>query len=471
MRAFRRYFYRIINAVSYFWYKLMFAINCFLDEKIIARDEILRAKIQGVAISTGRKLKYSDDEITASNKRKHTLALNREEVPSSIPQAKSSKNSASKIVHVVNLFIPSQKNKSLFNRTTLAIQSIEEAIRFTENVEILGCSSIALKRAGWKTRILIRNAANTIGHNKDFLYLKDMFDAAAELAGDDDYILYSNLDCQLTRGFYKNLFKNNSDIVEYVRRNCPETKSLKEIFSGESWPYTTGRDAFAFKKKTYLSIREYIPDFIIGEPHWDTALSGICQKLHSTSENLSDLYHIDHPKEWDINSLTIGGQYNQSLFAEAKADGLTDIDLLSVQKKTGLVIYNHDHSKLNLKKLTHFLDRHMDCEIVIIDLLKKEKDLQEDLLDTNYYPIIHRGRHTLALNQETALKNLGMHLLEGFEKIKFISLKDLNKRDYKGEVHKVKTLKPFDYFSINEQKHKNIRSRSYLNDEGLLQLC
>ena len=37
----------------------------------------------------------------------------------------------------------------------------------------------------------------------------------------------------------------------------------------------------------------------------------------------------------------------------------------------------------------------MDCEIVIIDLLKKEKDLQEDLLDTNYYPIIHRGRSTL----------------------------------------------------------------------------
>lgn len=471
MRALRRYFYRIINTTSYFWYKLIFTINDFIDSQIINQDETLRSKIKGIAVSTGRRLDYEGDTVEASAQRKHKFQINREEVEVKAPHIQSAKGSASKIIHVVNLFLPPPKNKSLCNRTNLTLQSIEKAVTQTAGVELLGCSSIALKRPGWNTRILIRNAANTIGHTKDFLYLIDMLDAAAELAGDEDYILYSNLDCMLTPRFYSNLFKNNSDIVEYVRRNCEEKKSLNEIFSGESWPYTTGRDAFAFKKKTYLSIREYIPDFIIGEPHWDTALSGICQNFHETSENLSDLYHIDHAQEWDINSLSIGGQYNQNLYNEAKASGLTNIDLLSVQKKTGVVIYNHDCSKFSLKKLTHFLDRHMDCEIVIIDLLKNEKDLKEDLLDANYYAVIHRDRSTLALNQEAALKNLGMHLLEGFEKIKFISLKDLNKRDYKGEVHKVKTLEPFDYFSINEQKHKNIRSRSYLNDEGLLQLC
>jgi len=64
-----------------------------------------------------------------------------------------------------------------------------------------------------------------------------------------------------------------------------------------------------------------------------------------------------------------------------------------------------------------------------------------------------------------------MHLLNGFEKIKFISLKSLNKNDYKGETYRSEGLEPFDYFSTNKHKHKNITKISYINDDGLLELC
>ena len=201
MRALRRYFYRIINFISYRWYKFIFAINYFIDDQIINQDEILRSKIKGVAVSTGRRLDYEGDSVEASAQRKHKFQINREDVEVKAPNIQSAKGSASKIIHVVNLFLPSPKNKSLCNRTNLTLQSIEKAVTQTAGVELLGCSSIALKRPGWNTRILIRNAANTIGHTKDFLYLIDMLDAAAELAGDEDYILYSNLDCMLTLVF------------------------------------------------------------------------------------------------------------------------------------------------------------------------------------------------------------------------------------------------------------------------------
>ena len=471
MRAARRFVSRILNAAAYWWHSFLFNINNIIDETIINRDKVLRSKIQGVAISTGKKLNYSEDEVSATAKRSHKLEIPRDDVAPPSLKIDSSSKKASKIIHVVNLFIPAQKNQSLYHRTSLTLESIEQAAKSSSCVQLLGCSSVALKKHGWKTRILIRNAANTIQHTKDFLFLKDMLDAAAELASDSDYIVYSNLDCPITNDFYNNLLEDNSDIVEYIRRDCPSAKSLEDLFKGESWPYTTGRDAFAFKKKTYLSIREYIPDFIIGEPHWDTALSGICQKLHTTTENIKDVYHIDHPKEWDINSLTIGGQYNQSLFSEAKANGLTDINLLSVEKKTGVIIYNDTGSKFNIKKLAHFIDRHMDCDIAIIDLVKSNKQIREDLFDCNYYPIMHKGNKTQRLDQELTLKNIGMHLLNGFEKIKFISLKSLNKNDYKGETYRSEGLEPFDYFSTNKHKHKNITKISYINDDGLLELC
>jgi len=450
---------------------LVFKLQRYIEERIVLLDKRLRHKVKGVAQTTGHSFHYAKDFIKASSQRPHTMttsdALDLEELPS----IEESDNSALKIVHAVNLFIPPKKNKSLHHRTQLTLKSLERAAFVGKEVILLGCSSEAAQRTGWSTRLIPRNAKNTLGHTKDFLFLKDILDAAADLAEDDDYIVYSNLDCPITQDFYSNLLKDDSDIVEYIRRDCESKDTLEELFAGESWPYATGRDAFAFKKKVYQSLRDYIPDFIIGEPHWDTGLSGLCQKLHKTTENLTDVYHIDHARTWDNNSLSLGGEYNQRLWMELRSYGVSEIDLLSVEKQKGVVIYNHDCSRIKLKKLERFLERHMDYEIVLIDLVKKERDIKEDIFEVRYYPILHKGRSTLKVNQTIPLKNIGLHIMEGFKEIKFISLKELNKNNYTGQTLSEEKQQALDNYLENEAKNINIRKESYINDEGLLQLC
>ena len=449
----------------------MFLASRKIDRYIIYSHKELKIKIKGNANPTGYIFSHVRDNVEASVKRGHRLNDIKPFDKQHLPEISSSEGRVKKIAHVVNFFIPNRKNKSLYHRTKLTLQSLEEAAASCQNVDLIGCSIKQEKRAGWIMKQMDRSAISELGHAKDFLYLLDMLDAAAELVNDDDYIIYSNFDCPVSAQFYHNLLSINEDIVEYIRRDCEKKNTLKEIFAGESWPYITGRDAFAFKKKTYLSLRQYIPDFIIGEPHWDTALSGICQQLHQTTENTSDLYHIEHDITWDNNNLSIGGQYNQSLWMEARAYGLSNINLLSIQKKKGLVVYNEGDQKLSIKKIEKFISRHLDYEMLFIDLIKNPKNLKDDLFELRYYPILHKGNSTLKLKQTAAIKNIGVRLLDGFDEIKFVNLRDLNKGDYKGETHKSPYVKFYDFFLENERSYPNIEKVSFLNDEGLLELC
>ena len=455
-------------ALSFFYLK--FKINRYLDQQIIQRNASLRRKVRGSVTLTGNVLAY-DCSVKASKGRPHRFGDIDSFDSESKPVIFSTGQVSKKIVHVVNFFLPEDKRSSLYKRTSLALESLEKFASKYPQVQLVACTSEPFARQGWKVCHLERNAKNVLGHNKDFLFLKDMLEEGSKLASNEDYIIYSNFDCIISPTFYENLLQEKSDIIEYVRRDCEIQKDLELIFTNDSWPYITGRDAFAFKKGTYESIKEHLPDFIIGEPHSDTALSGICQKLHKTKENLIDLYHIEHARTWDSNSLSIGGEYNQRLWLEVRAYGLSDIDLLSVEKQQAIVIYNHNLTKFKYASFNKFCQRHQDYEIIFIDLIKKDRGARSDITDVKYYPLAHKGSSTLRLNQSCALKNLGFHLLEGFRKIKFISLKDINKNDYKGEEFCEDELIQFNNFSPNKTKIPNIEKISYINDEGLLQLC
>ena len=462
----KNYIYHLGRNVRLTVFYTKLKISRWIDEKIIDKDRKLKATVKGKAVVTGTALSY-ESCIEASNIRPHRFGDIDSFDQDSAPTITESSSKAQSIIHVVNFFLPDNVKSSLYRRSALALESIERFAAQHPQVKLVACVSKPFQKTGWNTVVMERNAKNVLGHAKDFLFLKDMFTEAAKFAKEGDYIVYSNFDCIISQNFYSNLLEEDASIIEYVRRNCESQKSLEDIYKNDSWPYVTGRDAFAFKKSTYESIEEYIPDFIIGEPHWDTALSGICQKLHKTKENLEDIYHIDHARTWDSNSLSIGGEYNNRLWLEARAYGLSDIDLLSVEKNKALVIYNHDLSKFRAKKFDRFLQRHLDYEIVFIDLLTKTKDVKQDILYVKYYPIMHNGKATRCIDQSVALKNIGMHLLSGFKKIKFISLKDVNKYDYKGEEHDSSTLSQFNNFE-NTEKNKNF---TYINDEGLLQSC
>lgn len=463
--------FSLFNFISFFFYKTLYDVSQGIDRYIIKSNKDLNIKLKGVANPTGYIFNHITDNLKASKKRNHRFNDTDYFDKQNFPKIESSEGRVKKIAHVVNFFIPNKKNKSLYHRTQLTLESLENAAMRLPNVDLIGCSTKDEKRPGWIMKKIERSAKSELNHSKDFLFLLDMLDEASNLVEDDDYIVYSNFDCPVSPNFYENLLSINSDIVEYVRRNCENKKNLKEIFEGESWPYVTGRDAFAFKKKTYLSIREYIPDFIIGEPHWDTALSGICQQLHYTFENLSDLYHIDHDMTWSSHNLSIGGQYNQSLWMEARAYGFSNINLLSVEKTKGLIIYSSGQEKLSIPKIEKFISRHLDYEIAFIDLIKNQKDLKNDTLELNYYPILHKGPSTLKLNQDAAVKNIGCRLLNGFAEIKFIKLKDINNGNYFGEVYKEPYVNFYDFFIENETKHPNIRKNAFINDEGLLEIC
>ena len=468
---FKKQIYWLIELVLFSFYSFVFKLSRSIDAQIVRLDKDLRQQVKGVAVSTGYVFSHIRDSVEASKKRLHKFNDLDKIDKKHFPKIKTSKGRVKKIAHVVNFFIPPKKNECLYHRTKLALESLENAASNCSNVELIGCSAKNESRTGWIMQKIERNAASELGHKKDFLFLLDMLDRAAEEVGDEDYIIYSNFDCIVTDHFYNNLLSCNSDIVEYVRRDCAKVNTLSEVLAGESWPYVTGRDAFAFKKKTYLSIRKYIPDFIIGEPHWDTALSGICQNLHETTENLNDLYHIEHDQTWDPHSLSLGGEYNQSLWMEARAYGLSNVNLLSVQKKKALVLYNDTNTKLSIKKIEKFISKHLDYEMIFIDLLKHKKQLKDDIFELRYYPILHKGQSTLKLNQRASIKNIGTRILEGFEEIKFISLKEVNRYNYKGEVLLSPYDKEYNFFIENEKKFPNIRKQSYLNDEGLLELC
>ena len=397
-----------------------------------------------------------------------------------------------RIIHVVNLILPEDiKNESLRNRVKLTLESIETAKN--KNVTLLGCSSKEISRDKWKIHKLNRDAKTEFGEKRDFAFLNDMLNAANSIAEKGDIIFYSNLDCPIHPDTYKNIFKENEGVTEFIRKDIQEVYSYKEIFDQPFKNYEIGVDGVAIKKELFEKSEQLFPDFVIGEPHWDTAISGILNQAYSVHQNTQDMYHIRHDQQWDDKNLSRAGQHNKKLYRDAVNYGLMPDELISIKKDCALILLKHSLSEennktieVNLKKLTYLSRKY---ETVFCEYRDKDSPFKKHINKISYLPIIPTNDNVKKLNQKTCIVNLLRHYfcnhkyiiiipedhkIPKIDKINEIreSLRNSNKIK-KSSYIALRTSgleeRPFDFFVENSDKKPNIKKSSFINDDGLLE--
>lgn len=420
-------------------------------------------------------------------------ALNLGDDPTSLKDVFAPKSE--RIIHVVNLLVPENlKNNDFQHRVSLALESIEKSA--PDNVLLIGCTSEKIARSGWKIHKLSRTAQTELRHPKNLAYLKDMFEAANSEAGAGDIIFYSNLDCIVGPDLYNNLLTADKNITEFLRRDVPTTAatSLSEIFSSSWENYPIGVDALAIKKEALEASLHLWPDFVIGEPHWDTAISGILHKHYGVSQNTQDLYHPIHEQQWDCSNLNVGGKHNNRLYREAIEFGLMDDQLISIKKPAALVILKHSLNtnddptiSSNLQQLSSLASNYdkIFCEY----LQGHESSFKKDINHIQYLPI-KATPATQKVNQKNTILNLLRHYFADYDKVLIIpqetelqgpaQLKKLEKelintkKTHKEGIIAISPVKcesrEFDFFLENTALIPNIKQCSFINDQGLLEL-
>ena len=398
-----------------------------------------------------------------------------------------------KVIHVVNLILPRQaRNPNLANRIELALESIERAK--TKDVILLGCVSENIARKGWQTRRLTRTARSELNNPIDTAYLKDMLQAASSLANKGDVILYSNLDCPVHPSIYKKLIKTRDPITEFMRRDIPPVDNYEDIFSQPFSHYEIGVDGIALTKEMLTQTLDLLPDFIIGEPHWDTAVSGILKQAHPVNQNTEDLYHLMHPQQWDEDNLSPAGKHNKRLYYQAIEYGLMEDELISLQKNCAVVLLKDKISSPATRSLTKNL-RNLSflqgkIEAVFCEYLRGETQLKRYINHIGYLPIRPTNRNVEKLDQKNAILNLLRHYFSDHEYLIVLSdtaapitIKQINHIKEQLRTHDkiirpdyvaVKTdninASPFNFYIENNQKFSNIDRVSFINDDGLLEL-
>ena len=241
-------------------------------------------------------------------------------------------NNFSKVIHVFNTskFNNYERLKKAQN---LSLESILKAK--TDNVLFITASYESIESDLYINKKLSRTAKSVFNDQKDLPFLKDLLDIANENANDEDWLLFTNSDCCVNKNIYDTILKEKSNFIEFHRLdvfNSPQT--LNEVMNFPNKVYDIGVDGIAIRAKYYKTTRNLIPDFVIGEPHWDTCVSGIYKKITNVTTDISNLYHPDHERTWDINHLSTAGKINQSLLVKSLSIGLTDTTLISIPSIT-----------------------------------------------------------------------------------------------------------------------------------------
>ena len=400
---------------------------------------------------------------------------------------------ALRVIHVTNLLNPRKvKDFNSQARLSLSLASIKKASR--SKVSLLGCSSDpSLEIQDWETVHLSRDAKSAFGVSKDFAFLKDMLDAAADLVGLNDLIFYSNLDCPLSPAVYDNLLNNNEDVTEFLRRDIELPSSYSDIFNAPYSLYEIGVDGLSIRKSTYLEIRDKLPDCVIGEPHWDTAYSGILHKHYEVYQNTSDLYHIKHAQQWDDALLSAAGNHNKRLYQESISYELMDDELISLKKQSALIVLDCSLKKSRDSHLSNLIPQvayfSKKFEVIFSEFAFDSARNPKMVNSIKYLPIFNTNSHTACLNQENSIINCLLHQFSGFKNIIIFksSIPEINinlikeiqialqNHGFYSNKHIVASKKnnirenELDIYDKNDNI-KHIRNISYINDDGLLEL-
>lgn len=220
-----------------------------------------------------------------------------------------------RIVHVIE---PFRGDSPLAQRQELFLESIDRARK--DGVVLLAAGE-GWARRGWLVAPLSRDA-RILGDESDKAFLKDLLDLALEHARPGDWLLYSNVDCSFAPDLYEDLVRRGGCVVEYMRQDVEgNPRTLEALFSNPRQPLTNGIDALALRATLYREIRDELPDLIVGEPHWDTTLSGMLRGHVPVQRDTVRLFHPRHAQVWSLADPTPAGRHNQRLFEESLACG------------------------------------------------------------------------------------------------------------------------------------------------------
>ncbi|MFC1680794.1 hypothetical protein ACFL1S_03245 [Pseudomonadota bacterium] len=272
------------------------------------------------------------------------------------------------------------------------------------------------QREGWITQPLPRDT-RSLGDEASKPFIKDLFNLALVHASADDWILYTNTDCAIDRQLYRHLQTMRATAVEYMRLDVEGSPlTLGELFANKKEHFEIGLDGLALRAGFWKDIREHLPDFIIGEPHWDTTYSGILRRIIPVRRNKWMLYHPKHDQVWDIRNPTAGGTHNHNLYVDAVAYGHSESSLIedrddSTDTAVICTSFGDDPVRIraNMEGMRNQLAQDLYCDYFLIEAVPENgvSAYPQDFLSLlNHVPVPSTSRSD-ELFQKESLMNVG----------------------------------------------------------------
>jgi len=332
--------------------------------------------------------------------------------------------SETKIVHIIApALLPSKKE--LFHREILAIESIiKEKKHYPNLVNIMACESPEAQKYREHFDICFpTRSSRDLGDERALPYLPDLLKKAGENCGDNDIVFYTNSDCCLAPGTYGRLENTKTMAIEYHRRDVlNDPRTLSDIFDFPNQLKETGIDGIAFRKNFFDKNSYFVPDFFVGEPHWDTAVCGALRTAGVSSQNIIDLFHPIHKQAWDTKRLSIAGKQNDRLYRDFLEYGISKIDVLSAPKekiKTSVVLvyYGSDEKRISAAKraMSHLSYQNiLDTEFVFVETVKGKTSFPEIDNKPNWrHVVLEEKEENKDIFQKEAMMNKGAKMAKG----------------------------------------------------------
>ena len=211
---------------------------------------------------------------------------------------------SNRVIHIIAPYEGSSSSE-LFQRQELFLESIDHAQK--DSTFLIAATCADWKRNGWEIQRLQRDA-RSLGDSKPKPFLMDLYDIALAHANPSDWLFYCNIDCAISEDLYQTLLKTKGTVVEYMRQDVEgEPKTLEELFTNDREVFLTGIDGLALRAQFYEELRPHLPDFVVGEPHWDTLYSVFLRSILPVHRATKQLFHPKHEQMWSVHTPSPAG--------------------------------------------------------------------------------------------------------------------------------------------------------------------
>jgi hypothetical protein len=319
--------------------------------------------------------------------------------------------STDRILHVI---CPYAGDSPLRERQAMFLESVRRARN--ANVVLIAGTDTGWHSAGWEVCDIVRTAAS-MGDRSDKPFLKDLLDLALAQSSPNDWLLYSNVDCSFAPDLYRDLEGRRATVVEYQRQDVDgNPQTLDEMLARGGVRYSIGLDAIAIRASLYREIRGELPDFVVGEPHWDTIYSGFFRRLVPVQRDVDRLFHPKHRQVWDLAHPTHAGSHNQHLFEESLTRGLAEKSMITdtpdrTDTAVIVAVFGNDPQRIeaNAAGLREQLKQDLYADFFLVELVRDgvASSYPEDLLRMVRHIAIPASEPSDGLFQKEALYNRG----------------------------------------------------------------